>query len=321
MVRAGQKGFWFKRNSLFGGEDMRPGRDFSGPPAGAVVVVLGIVSQRRRITATPNGPAGGAERFGQFGVHHDDAGVSPPRAPEPESGSGRLAGRGWQGIMRDMRVGDHVAGGLVGRSARLCGNLTVSDFADLRVIEDGGCVAEDEVDAAGDKAVDVVLASVVGKKRVLIAEKAAVLEDGTVGAHGGSNGLAGWAGFVGEGDVVGFKVVAVDLSCFGEECATGHLGVLAGGDDNLGGVFAEAEQRHTRAVLGNVDALVIGAGNDLNIDAAMRGFRGMVERLLDGGVVGRAGSRAGAMRVDFDVNILSDGWDGEKREQEETHGA
>jgi hypothetical protein len=96
---------------------------------------------------------------------------------------------------------------------------------DLVVVEDGGGVAEDEVDAAFDVGVDVVLAAEVGEEGVLVAEEAAVLEDGAVGAHGGGDGLAGVAGGVLEGEVVGLEVVAVDLGGLGEEGAAGSLGV------------------------------------------------------------------------------------------------
>ena len=91
------------------------------------------------------------------------------------------------------------------------------------MVEDGGGVAEDEVDAALDVRVDVVLAAVVGKERVLMAEEAAVLEDCAVGADGDGDGLAGVAGGVLEGDVVGFEAGAVDLDGFGEEGSAGLL--------------------------------------------------------------------------------------------------
>ena len=91
--------------------------------------------------------------------------------------------------MEDARVGDDVAGRVRFGGARLGGDLAVADFVDDGVVEDGGGVAEDEVDAAGDVAVDVVLAAVVGEECVLIAEEAAVLEDGAVGADGSGDGL------------------------------------------------------------------------------------------------------------------------------------
>ncbi len=64
------------------------------------------------------------------------------------------------------------------------------------MVEDGGSVAEDEVYAAFDVGVDVVLAAVVGEEGVLVAEEAAALEDGAVGADGDGDGLAGVAGGV-----------------------------------------------------------------------------------------------------------------------------
>ena len=95
----------------------------------------------------------------------------------------------------------------------------------LGVVEDGGGVAEDEVDATFDVGVGVVLAAVVGEECVLMAEEAAVLEDGAVGADGGGYGLTGVAGGVLEGEVVGLEAVTVDLRGLSEEGAAGSLGV------------------------------------------------------------------------------------------------
>ena len=103
------------------------------------------------------------------------------------------------------------------------GEIAGAVGVDLGVVEDGGGVAEDEVDAALDVGVDVVLAAVVGEERVLVAEEAAVLEDGAVGADGDGDGLAGVAGGVFEGEVVGFEAGAVDFDGFGEEGAAGLL--------------------------------------------------------------------------------------------------
>ncbi len=136
------------------------------------------------------------------------------------------------------------------------------------MVEDGGGVAEDVVDAAGDEAVEVVLAAEVGEEGVLMAEEADVLEDGAVGADGGGDGLAGVAGGVFEGEVVGFEAVAVDLGGFGEEGAAGGAGVEGVGDDGVFGLGAEAEEGDVPVVLGDDDALVVGAGGDLDEDAA-----------------------------------------------------
>ena len=101
---------------------------------------------------------------------------------------------GWVGEVRDWAV-------------RKPGPLALQ----LGAVEDGGGVAEDEVDAAGDEAVEVVLAAEVGEEGVLVAEEADVAEDGAVGADGGGYGLAGVAGGVFEGEVGGLEAVAVDL--------------------------------------------------------------------------------------------------------------
>ena len=89
-----------------------------------------------------------------------------------------------------------------------------------------------------------------------------------VGAVGDGDGLAGVACGVFEGDVVGFEAGAVDLDGFGEEGAAGCFRVERVGDDDVFGRFAHAEEGDVGVVLGDDDALVIGAGGDLDEDAA-----------------------------------------------------
>ena len=81
-------------------------------------------------------------------------------------------------------------------------------------IEDGGGVAKYVIDSAFDIGIDVVLAPVVGEKRVLMAEEAAMLEDGALAAIGYGDGLSGVVRSVFEGDVVGLEARAVDLDGF-----------------------------------------------------------------------------------------------------------
>ena len=184
--------------------------------------------------------------------------------------------------------------GLVGRGAGLRGEVAGAVGVELGVVEDGGGVAEDEVDAAFDVGVDVVLAAVVGEEGVLMAEEAAVLEDAAVAAIGYGYGLAGVAGGVFEGDVVGFEAGAVDLDGFGEEGAAGGFGVEGVGDDDVFGGFALADEGDVGVVLGDDDALVIGAGGDLDVDASAGAGPGvMVHGVLDGGEDGAGFRRRG----------------------------
>ena len=180
------------------------------------------------------------------------------------------------------------------------------------MVEDGGGVAEDEVDAAFDVGVDVVLAAVVGEEGVLMAEEAAVLEDGAVAAIGYGDGLAGVAGGVLEGDVVGLEAGAVDLDGLGEEGAAGDFGVERVGDDDVVGGFAGADEGDVVVVLGDDDALVVGAGGDLDEDAAggavgVGGGEGVViEGVLDGGEDGEvlvAGVGVWCRGGDSDVDV------------------
>ena len=72
------------------------------------------------------------------------------------------------------RVEDYVAGGLRGAEVRDCA-VTIAGAVGVEArvsVEDCGGVAEDEVDAAFDEALDVILAAVVGEERVLMAEEA-----------------------------------------------------------------------------------------------------------------------------------------------------
>jgi hypothetical protein len=75
----------------------------------------------------------------------------------------------------DLAVEDDIAGGLAGIGAGLGGEIAAAVRVNLRVVKDGGGVSEDEVDAALDVGVDVVLAAVVGEERVLMAKACPVL--------------------------------------------------------------------------------------------------------------------------------------------------
>jgi len=76
-----------------------------------------------------------------------------------------------------------VPGVLRERGARLRGQIAWPDDVNLAVGEDGGGVAEDEVDASLDVGIDIVLASEVSEEGVLIAEKTAVLKDRLIGTN------------------------------------------------------------------------------------------------------------------------------------------
>ena len=171
---------------------------------------------------------------------------------------------------------------------------------DFGVVEDGGGVAEDEVDAPGDVGGGVELAAVVGEEGVLMAEEADVLEDGAVRADGRGDGLTGVAGGVLDGEIVGLEVVGVDFESLGEVGSAGLAGVEGVGDDDVGRSGTHADEGHAGAVLGDDDALVVGAGVDLDEDAAGAGVGGVVHGHLDGGVLG------GGVDAGFDVGADAD---------------
>ncbi|KAH0470260.1 hypothetical protein IEQ34_001818 [Dendrobium chrysotoxum] len=79
----------------------------------------------------------------------------------------------------------------------------------IAVLEEGGGVAEDEVDGAVDVAVAVELAEGVDVESVLVADEAAAVEGGEVGTAAESDGLVfGWAGGVFDGEVAGDEAFA-----------------------------------------------------------------------------------------------------------------
>ncbi|KAL4584483.1 hypothetical protein LXL04_009085 [Taraxacum kok-saghyz] len=60
---------------------------------------------------------------------------------------------------------------------------------DVAILEDGCCVAKNEIDGAGDEAVDVKLTITVDVEGVLVAQNVALIEGGKIGAHSKSNRL------------------------------------------------------------------------------------------------------------------------------------
>lgn len=148
--------------------------------------------------------------------------------------------------------------------------------------EDGGGVTKYVIDSAFDVGIYVVLAAVVGEKRVLMAEEAAVLKYGAVAAIGYGDGLSGVARCVFEGDVVGLEARAIDLDGFGEEGPAGRFGVERVGDDDILGRFAQAGERDVKMIPRDDDAFGVGAGDDLDIDAAGMSSEGvLVKRVLN----------------------------------------
>ena len=110
-----------------------------------------------------------------------------------------------------------------------------------------------------------------------------MFEDGAVGAVSYGDGLAGVACGVLEGEVVRFESRTFDLDGLGEEGSAGLLCVKAVGDDDVFGRVAHAEKGDVGVVLRDDDALVIGAGSDLDEDAA---------GLLSGSMPAKDGGRA-----------------------------
>ncbi len=228
----------------------------------------------------------------------------------------------------DAAVGDDVAGGLVGGGARLRGEIAGGELVELGVVEDGLGVAEDEVDGAFDVGVEVVLAAVVGEEGVLVAEDAAVLEDGAVGADGDGDGLTGVAGGVLKGQVVGLEAGSVDADGLGEKGSAGLFGVHGICDDDVFGSLAFADEGDVGVVLRDDDALMVDSRFNFDVDASSSSGEGVVVHgHLDGRELVCAFDAGLDVVGDANVNVLGEGNGGKKARgddqnnwQDQSHG-
>lgn len=177
MVGAGEEDVGKELRGIGGGELVRPVDARRGRSAGPGRVGFGVVGGGFVGGVGPITPAGRVDVGGELCINEDHAGVRTPGATEV---GGLVSGRIERG--GDAGVEDDIAGGLIGRGARLCGDVAGAVGVQLVTLEDGGGVAEDVIDAAFDIAIDVVLATEVGEECVLVAEQTAVPEDGAVGA-------------------------------------------------------------------------------------------------------------------------------------------
>ncbi len=88
-----------------------------------------------------------------------------------------------------------------------------------------------------------------------------------------------------EGEIVGFEAGVHRRVQFGEEeGSSGLFGIERVGNDDVFRLLAHADEGDVGVVLGDDDALVIDAGFDLDVDAAVFSGEGVVvHRHLDGG--------------------------------------
>jgi len=196
VVFSGEKRFGQELTSLRGAELVGPGNAGGRIGAGTGAVEFRVPGLRSLVGAAPYIPSLRDYIGGQFGADVDDPREWTPGTAEADGiarGCCLIRRRGRGDSAGDFAVEDDVAGGLIGRGARLRGQVAGAVRVNFGVVEDCRSVAEDEVDATLDVGIEVVLAAVVGEERVLVAEKAAVLEDGAIGADRCSDGLAGVA--------------------------------------------------------------------------------------------------------------------------------
>src|ERR1700733_10186495 len=154
---------------------------------------------------------------------------------------------------------------LLRRDARLRGQIAGADDVDFAVVEYGSGVAKDEVHAALNVRVKKILAAEIGKQGVLVSEKTAMLEDGTVRSHRDGYRLPGIARGVFKGEVIRLERVAAHLHSRGEEGPACALRILRGRDHDLIRVCSCAQKRGSWPVLGDEHALVINSGGNLYI--------------------------------------------------------
>lgn len=183
---------------------------------------LAVEERLEREVAVPRQPPFRPHDELHVGVDEHRPRVLLPRPPEVGPVDG-----GFLAVERDVVVAavddaaaEDEAGGLGGVGAAVGGEGV--GLAVLRVeltgeeeyeaiVEDGGGVAEDEVDGAGDAAVPVELPEGVGVEGVLVAQEFHGVDDGQVAVGAEGHRLVGVRpGRVGEGQVPGSESVAAD---------------------------------------------------------------------------------------------------------------
>lgn len=152
---------------------------------GSTVEVLPIIQGAERKGAVPLEPPSGVHHVIDVRLEINRPGVLLPRTAEIRF-EGRLD-RNEIGGGGDFAVEDGDAGVLVRVLSALGGEdvlLVCVGFSrvEVAVLEDDGGVAEDEIDSAVDVALAVELAERVDVKSVLVADEAALVKCGEVGA-------------------------------------------------------------------------------------------------------------------------------------------
>ena len=233
------------------------------------------------------------------------------------------------GFAGDFAMHEDVA---VGREVRSRGGCEIAAQTGVEgaAVEIGGGTAENEVGRARNITVFEVVAAAVDEKGVLVTEKTAAAENGTVAVDPDREGLAFLrAGGVGDGEILHREIVGVE----------DHGGRAEGGDGFPVGsgivvVEIEGQDRFLRVLTDesdeaflalDVDDFAIRAGLDENGPTAGAGVREL-GRGVDGGANG--GVVAGAVGGDEGVGLAS-GVGGEKtqrgggnegKQREQAHG-
>src|ERR1035438_6194680 len=215
-VGAAEENFGAEIAGFGGGERLRPLHAGGRVGAGTIGGVFGKPRTLFGGFFVPVVPTLGADVVAHpaFQIHHARI-VAPGAAQEYVVHAG---------IGRQPAVGEHEALRAIGHGAAFGGHVARAAAVDLAMVEHRGGVAENEIDVAGDVAIDVILAAAGGVKRVLHSQKPAVAEHGAVGVYRNRHRLRAGAVGVFEGDILRLELVGVDIDGGAEEGAADVLG-------------------------------------------------------------------------------------------------
>jgi hypothetical protein len=179
------------------------------------------------------------------------------------------------------------------------------------MFKDGRSVSKDKIDSPFYIRVEIILAPIVGEKRILVTQKAAVLEDSSIGANSYSYGLPCVASRILKCQIIRFETDAVDLRSFSKECASCLRSIEAVRYHNILWRLPHSKEDYVRMILSNDNAFMVDPGGDLNENAPLFAIgtdpskRVMVQCHLYGRKSRRTLNTSFNIRGNVDMNILA----------------